>query len=271
MPQALPPGVSTAYLAERSSIERLARRRPGHNPALRQPNYSAASEETWRRLMGELTELHDELASRAYLVARSRLPVNRRQIPNLPELGIALKRLTGFSISPVAGLVPAREFYGAWATQRFLCTQYIRPPAFESYSPEPDVVHDVVGHIVTLGEPRLARLYASAGMASNAVRSGDAFEVLSRILWFTIEVGVLLDGDCPRAYGGALLSSPAELRNLGHGPVLREWDLRAVAAASFDITEIQSQLFVVGSWAQLDEISDFLTNCGDRELLNLAS
>ncbi len=102
-----------------------------------------------------------------------------------------MRELTGFRIEPVPGLVPTRTFYGALADRCFLSTQYVRHHSVPFYTPEPDIVHEIIGHANGLASPVLADLYESAGRASLRAGSDDALELFSRIFWFTLEFGVV--------------------------------------------------------------------------------
>ena len=101
-----------------------------------------------------------------------------------------LEWLTGFRLEPVPGLVPTRTFYGALAERRFLSTQYMRHHSVPFYTPEPDIVHELVGHANMLASPMFAALYQAAGQASRRARTDAALEFFSRVFWFTLEFGV---------------------------------------------------------------------------------
>src|SRR5436305_10215795 len=142
-------------------------------------------------------------------MARLALPTDH--IPQLDEVTASLEPLTGFGYHPAAGLVGFEEFYGSLADGIFHSTQYIRHHARPLYTPEPDLIHEVIGHGGTLASPRLAELNRLAGRAARRLSSENGRDFYARVFWFTIEFGVLREGDELRAYGAGLLSSFGEI------------------------------------------------------------
>src|SRR5207302_3402025 len=118
---------------------------------------------------------------------------------------------TGFSYLPVAGLAPLRDFYGAFAGSAFYSTQYLRHPSLPLYTPEPDVVHEVVGHANQLACPEFAAIYRLVGDAVARTRTEPALRFLSRVFWFSMEFGVVWEDGEPKAYGAGILSSFGEI------------------------------------------------------------
>lgn len=155
--------------------------------------------------------------------------------------------ISGFRLEPVAGLVQPRVFLENLADGVFLCTQYIRHHSTPLYTPEPDVVHEIVGHGVTLASPRLAELNRLFGKAVQRTRSADALEKLSRLYWFTVEFGVLREDGAVKAYGTGLLSSAGELEEMRDAE-LRPLDLRVATSQDYDPTHFQPVLFCADSF-----------------------
>src|SRR4029453_14468372 len=122
--------------------------------------------------------------------------------------------LTGFRYVPAAGLVPLRQFYGRLGDRVFHSTQYVRPASAPPYTPEPAVLHEVVGHGNCLAHPRFAALYRAAGDAARRVESEAALEFVSRVFWFSLEFGVLRQDGEVRTYGAGLLSSFGEIQQI---------------------------------------------------------
>jgi phenylalanine-4-hydroxylase len=161
-----------------------------------------------------------------------------------------LRELTGFRIRPVPGLVPTREFYGALADRTFLATQYIRHHSVPFYTPEPDVLHEVVGHATMLADPVLADLYELAGRASRRCRTDAALERFSKEFWFTVEYGVVWQDDELKAWGAGLLSSYGEIE-VFRGADIQAWDLERMGRLAYDITHYQPVLFAADSFDHL--------------------
>ena len=170
-----------------------------------------------------------------------------------------VQAISGFRLEPVAGLVQPRVFLENLADGVFLCTQYIRHHSTPLYTPEPDVVHEIVGHGVTLACPRLAELNRLFGKAVKRTSSADALENLSRIYWFTIEFGVLREDGNVKAYGTGLLSSAGELEEM-HKAELGPLDLAAITQQTYDPTHFQPVLFCAHSFdAMYEALRGFLT------------
>jgi 4-hydroxyphenylpyruvate dioxygenase len=219
--------------------------------------YTPDEDEVWRTVSSELAAKHDRLACDAYREAAAALTLPADRVPQLREVDERVRALTGFRIEPVPGLVPTRTFYGALAERRFLSTQYIRHHSVPFYTPEPDIVHEIIGHANQLASPTFADLYESAGRASVRASTPDALELFSRVWWFTLEFGVAWEHGELRAYGAGLLSSYGEIDAFRRAE-LRPWDLAAMSAQAYDITTYQPVLFAAPSFEQaVDELSTF--------------
>ena len=118
------------------------------------------------------------------------------------------------------------------------------------YTPEPDVLHEVVGHGNTLADRRFTDLYEAAGAAARRVESDEALEFVSKVFWFTLEFGVVHEADGLKAYGAGILSSPGEIEEFRH-MTIRPLDLVAMGTTDYDITHYQEVLFAASSFAHL--------------------
>jgi phenylalanine-4-hydroxylase len=127
------------------------------------------------------------------------------------------------------------------------------------YTPEPDVVHELIGHCNTLASPALADLYEHAGQASRRAHSDVALEFFSRVWWFTLEFGVVYEDGELRTYGAGLLSSYGEL-DVFRDADIREFDIRAMGTLDYDITRYQPVLFAASSFQRLvEDLTAFFT------------
>lgn len=247
------PGVNDAeYRTRRNAIAALALDwRPG-DPVPEAP-YTAEEHEVWRVISTELERKHERLACAAAREGRARIDLPADHIPQLADVTAALAPLTGFTYLPAAGLVPLREFYGSLADRCFWSTQYIRHHSVPFYTPEPDVVHEVIGHAVTLAEPSYAALYIAAGEAARRVETPEALELVSKVFWFSLEFGVVREGGESKAYGAGLLSSYGEIEEFAHAD-LRPLDLARMGTQTYDITHYQPVLFAADSWQQVHDV-----------------
>lgn len=241
------PGFRDAeYLARRNRIAQISR---GYQPGALIPDAPYTPEEhgLWRTIGDALAEAHRKHACAEYLECVRRLDLPRERIPQLREVTEKVQALSGFRLEPVAGLVEPRVFLETLAGGVFLCTQYIRHHSTPFYTPEPDVVHEVLGHAVTLASPRLAELNRLFGEAARRARTATAFERLARVYWFTIEFGVVREGGEVRAYGTGLLSSAGELETMSDAELL-PLDFEAASRREYDPTDYQPALFCAASF-----------------------
>jgi phenylalanine-4-hydroxylase len=209
--------------------------------------YTLEEHGVWRTICKALVPAHRAHACAEYLEAVERLELDPDRIPQLREVSEKVSAISGFRLEPVAGLVEPRVFLESLANGVFLCTQYIRHHSTPLYTPEPDVVHEIVGHGATLAAEPLAELNRLFGKAVKRTRAAEALDRLSRVYWFTIEFGVLREGGNLKAYGTGLLSSAGELEAM-HKADLRELDLEAVSVHEYDPTHYQPVLFCAPSF-----------------------
>ena len=247
------PGVGDpVYRARRNAIAALALAwTPGHD--IPQAEYTQQEQDVWVQVSSELTGLHRSFACAEFLAGAQRLRLPADRIPQLNEVTAAVQPLTGFSYVPAAGLVPLRDFYGSLADSVFHSTQYIRHHSVPLYTPEPDVIHEVVGHANCLASDRFARLYRAAGGAARRVETPAALEFVSKVFWFSLEFGVLREAGQVRTYGAGLLSSYGEIQEIAHAD-LRPLDVSRMGVQTYDITHYQPVLFCADGFSQVEDV-----------------
>jgi len=246
------PGFRDAeYRARRNQIAQLAMK---YQPGDQIPDAPYTDDEhcVWQTIWRALEPAHQKHACREYLDAIERLSFSPDLIPQLREVSGRVQAISGFRLEPVAGLVQPRVFLENLADGVFLCTQYIRHHSTPMYTPEPDVVHEIVGHGVTLACPELAELNRQFGRAVKRASSAEEIEVLSRVYWFTIEFGVLRENGELKAYGTGLLSSAGELEEMREAELL-PLDLPLVISQTYDPTHFQPVLFCADSFDMMCE------------------
>jgi phenylalanine-4-hydroxylase len=221
-------------------------------------SYSAEENLLWGTMMAKLDAMHPRVASARYLWAKDRLPLPVTHTPRIDDLGQRLDDLTGFRLLPVDGLVPVRDFYGLFADDVFSTTMYLRCPSRPHYSPEPDMLHELVGHVVMLSDPLFADLYRLFGEATKNATSEQELQAISQVFWFTMETGVVQEDGRIKAYGAALLSSSGELTKLDTCPV-EKFSIKEMVASDYDISTYQGKLFIAPSFDEMaDEVRSFL-------------
>jgi phenylalanine-4-hydroxylase len=225
--------------------------------------YTPEEDEVWATVSAELGDKHRRLACAEYLRGAADLTLPRDRVPQLREVDERVHALTGFHILPVPGLVPSRTFYAALAARTFLSTQYIRHHSVPYYTPEPDIIHEIVGHANSLASPRFASLYQDAGRASLRATTDDALSFFSKVFWFTLEFGVVWEDGELRTYGAGLLSSYGEIEAFRDAEI-RTWDLREMGTREYDITTYQPVLYAAPSFDfVVDELGRFFRTFDD--------
>jgi phenylalanine-4-hydroxylase len=257
------PGVSDpAYRARRAAIAAVGEAYRSGEP-IPDVTYTPEEDDVWRTVSAELAVKHQRYACRAYREGAAALTLPRQRVPQLREVDARVHELTGFHIEPVPGLVPTRVFYGSLARRTFLSTQYIRHHSVPLYTPEPDIVHEIIGHANMLANPVFADLYEEAGKASVRATSDEALAFFSKLFWFTLEFGVLYEDGELRAYGAGLLSSYGEIEAFRDAEV-RPWDIPAMGTLDYDITHYQPVLFAAASFeAMVDDLTAFFAGYDD--------
>jgi len=227
-------------------------------------DYTETEHEVWRTVCRELARKHETYACRAFRDAVDALGLPRDRVPQLDEVSAGLAELTGFGYMPAAGIVPLGEFYGSLADGIFHSTQYLRHHAEPLYTPEPDLIHEVIGHGHLLADPRLAELNRLAGRAARRVQTPAALQVVADVFWFTLEFGVVEEEGELRAYGAGILSSYGEIEEFRSVEV-RPLDFAQMATIDYDITRYQPVLFAARSFGHLvDEVGAFFAGCDDE-------
>jgi phenylalanine-4-hydroxylase len=257
------PGFGDAeYRARRNHIASLAL---GWQPGQPIPHvdYTEQEQEVWRTVCRQLAAKHERLACADYRDAMARLALPVDHIPELDEIGRRLRPLTGFEYHPAAGLVAFEEFYGSLADGIFHSTQYIRHHARPLYTPEPDLIHEVIGHGGLLASPRLAELNRLAGLAARRLQTAAGRDFFASVFWFTIEFGVVREQGLLRAYGAGLLSSYGEIEEFA-GAEIRPLDIGEMGVRDYDITQYQPILYAAdGIDHLLDVVGGFFAECDD--------
>jgi phenylalanine-4-hydroxylase len=220
--------------------------------------YTEQEHLVWQTIWKALGPAHRKHACAEYLECVRKLSFDTNRIPQLADVSQKIEAISGFRLEPVAGLVEPRVFLESLASGVFLCTQYIRHYSTPLYTPEPDVAHEIIGHAITLASPRFAEINRLFGEAVKRTTDSQELDRLAKVYWFTIEFGVLREGEEVKAYGTGLLSSAGELEEM-HKAELRPLDLAAASRHNYDPTHYQSVLFCASSFIELcSSLREFL-------------
>jgi len=229
----------------------IAAQATGPHDIARTIRYTSEEHQTWEQMQAMLAPLWERHVAMPLRTAQLALDLPKTRIPQLSLVSDRLHMLTGFRYASVAGTVPGQDFFAALADRVFSSTQFIRWSGNLGYTPEPDVVHEVGGHAVSLADPRLAELHRLAGLASLAMP--HILPAIAAVFWYSIEFGVVAEADGWKAYGTGLLSSPGELAWFSDNARIEPLSIAAMISTPYDISHFQPTLFGASS---LDEVFD---------------
>jgi len=214
--------------------------------------YDNESHAVWRILYERRMMTLRDTGSEVFLNGIERIGLASDRVPELVDVNRRLRARTGWSAVGVGGFIPAAQFFRCLAQRRFPTTLAVRPRSQLDYLPEPDIFHDVFGHVPLHAEPVFADFLQRFGELGAAARNEDETQALARLFWFTVEFGLIEEGDGPRVYGSGLISSHGDAANaLGPSCDRRPFSLDAVIAQPFEIDHFQEVLFVVPSFDAL--------------------
>lgn len=233
--------------------------------------YSAENHEAWRRLFARMQPRWERYANAKFREGIANLCLDPERVPRLDDVNRFLHPLTGFSAKPVSGYVPAFLFFDCLRNRAFPTTITVRDGSSLDYLPEPDIFHDIAGHVP---------MHTDKAFADTLVRFGDCahtaaelvgeiadpqerlrrltsiIKAMARFFWFTIEFGLMREGNGVKAYGSGLLSSYGELQHAVESPAVQRYPMQLewVINQYFEIDHYQPLLFVVDSFEHLFEL-----------------
>ncbi|WP_431151787.1 phenylalanine 4-monooxygenase [Acidovorax facilis] len=219
-------------------------------------SYTAADHDTYRRLYERQRALLPGLASQAFIDALPSLGASDR-IPRFEEVNERLYKATGWELVGVPGLIPEVPFFTLLANRKFPVTDWIRKPEEFEYIVEPDIFHDLFGHVPLLFNPVFADYVQRYGQGGLKAQGLGSCEMLSRLYWYTIEFGLIREAGQLRAYGAGILSSSGELAYSVQSPEPQRipLQLERTMRTRYKIDTYQQTYFVIDSFEQLFEMT----------------
>ncbi len=216
-------------------------------------HYTAQEHATWDLLFARQEKQLRGRASEAYLRGLDVLHLSRPGIPDFEELSERLMKLTGWQVVAVPGLVPDDVFFDHMANRRFVAGNFIRRPDQLDYLQEPDVFHDVFGHVPMLADPVFADYLVAYGKGGQRAQGLDALKYLGRLYWYTVEFGLIAEPEGLRIYGAGIVSSHAESRFALDDPSPNRiaFDLARVMRTEYRIDDFQQNYFVIPGFDDL--------------------
>ena len=216
-------------------------------------DYTPEEHATWDRLFERQSKLLPGRASKAFLRGLDVLRLSKPGIPDFEELSERLMKATGWQVVAVPGLVPDAVFYEHLANRRFVAGNFIRRPDQLDYLQEPDVFHDVFGHVPMLADPRFADYVVAWGEGGLRSMQFDAIHRLARLYWYTVEFGLVEEDGDLRIYGAGIVSSKGEsiFALDDPSPNRLRFDLARVMRTEYRIDDYQQNYFVIPSFDEL--------------------
>jgi phenylalanine-4-hydroxylase len=220
----------------------------------RYENYSTEQNEVWAELVRRRRPQLQAHACREYLQGYEIIGLQDDRLPNLAAITGRLKPRTGWSATPVSGFLPADAFFEMLATRMFPTTTYLRSRDSLEYTPEPDIFHDVFGHVPMHAHPVFADFLQHYGNVCAGVKDSDVLERLGRLFWYTVEFGLIRQDGSIKVYGSGVISSHRECTNaIEGGCEVKDFSLDEVLATPVKVDELQKVLFAIESFDQLYE------------------
>ncbi|MFA0036033.1 phenylalanine 4-monooxygenase [Vibrio sp. 10N.261.52.A1] len=218
--------------------------------------WSLEEDAIWHDLVKRQLDVIDDRACEAYLHGLTLLDLPLDRVPQLPEINKVLKETTGWQVQPVPALIDFDRFFDLLANKRFPVATFLRTRDEFDYLQEPDFFHEIFGHCAMLTNPDFAAFteqYGKLGQAATSKQRG----YLARLYWFTVEFGLVKEGDKLKIYGGGILSSPAETNYALEGDlaVRERFDLQTVLRTPYRIDIMQPKYYVINDLAELFQIS----------------
>jgi phenylalanine-4-hydroxylase len=215
--------------------------------------YTEEEHHTWDVLFERQAKLLPGRASEAWLRGLDVLRLERPGIPDFDELSERLMKLTGWQVVAVPGLVPDDVFFDHMANRRFVAGNFIRRPDQLDYLQEPDVFHDVFGHVPMLADPVFADYLAAYGRGGQRALGLNALKYLGRLYWYTVEFGLVRENGATRIFGAGINSSGSESRFALDDPSPHRigFNLKRVMRTEYRIDDFQQNYFVIPSFEEL--------------------
>ena len=229
--------------------------------------YSPENHETWRRLFARMLPRWQRFANEHFLHGVESLCLDPDRIPRLADVNRFLSPLTGFQARAVSGYIPAFQFFDCLRGRTFPTTITIRDADSLDYLPEPDIFHDIAGHVPMHTDPAFAETLVRFGECAHTAakiedigRLTSIIRAMARFFWFTIEFGLMRSRDGLKCYGSGLLSSFGEIEHAIESPDVQRYPIQLEWAVNqaFEIDHYQPLLFVVDSFDHLFSLVDQL-------------
>lgn len=226
-----------------------------------QKEFTEEDNDIWRALYKRQLGVLPGRAISLFMDSLSTLGINQDKIPTFTEVNEILMKRTGWQVVPVPGLIPDEPFFELLANRRFPAGNFIRSKEQMDYIQEPDVFHDLFGHVPILADPVFANYMVEYGKGGLKAAKLGTIDKLARLYWYTVEFGLIQEPQGVRIYGAGILSSPTEsvFSLEDKSPHRLKFDLKRVLQTHYQIDDFQDNYFIIDSFQQLfdDTLADF--------------
>ena len=215
--------------------------------------YSAADHNTWKTLYNRQLETLKARVCEEYLAGLKTLHLVADTVPDFAQMNKHLRAATGWEVLAVPGLIASKPFFSMLANRQFPAGTFIRTPEQLDYLEEPDIFHDVFGHIPLLSNPAYANYMQEYGRAGLAALEHKGIKFLARLNWYTIEFGLIKNNGEVKAYGAGIMSSYGEAKYLFNDPSANwlQFDIDRVLRTGYYIDDLQASYFTIDSFESL--------------------
>lgn len=220
-----------------------------------QKQFTDAEHDIWRTLYKRQLKVLPGRAIGLFMDSLSTLGINQDRIPSFDEVNEILMKRTGWQVVPVPGLIPDEPFFELLANRRFPAGNFMRTREQLDYIQEPDVFHDLFGHVPILADPTFANYMEAFGKGGLKAAKLGTTEKLARLYWYTVEFGLIQEAEGLRIYGAGILSSPTEtvFSLEDPSPHRIKFDLKRILQTQFQIDDFQDNYFIIDGFKQLFE------------------
>jgi phenylalanine-4-hydroxylase len=217
-------------------------------------DYTGEQQGVWAELVRRRRPQVEAFACEEYLQGSKIIGLADDRLPNLIAITEILKPQTGWSTTPVSGFLPSDAFFEMLDARKFPVTTHIRSRDSLEYTPEPDIFHDVFGHVPMHAHKVFADFLQHYGAVCAKIKNANTLERLGRLFWYTVEFGLIYERGAPKIYGSGIISSHGECSNLLEGGCeVRQFDLEDVLNTPVKVDSIHHLLFAIEGFDQLYE------------------
>lgn len=237
------------YVARRKELFAICRRHRLERLGPPLIDYTPEETRIWREVAPKLHELHDRYACAMYNRAKADLAITETEIPQLRPISDRLERETQMHLVPAEGALPYRTFYQYIADRGFPVTQFLRHGSHPEFTPEPDMIHDCLGHVPPLMNRDYAELLVLIGKAAATTNDPEQVLALKRFSWFSIEFGLIEEHGEVKVFGAGILSSIGEIPHalFSRDVTRRPFVTDVVIATDYDPSYMQKDFFIAPS------------------------